>query len=92
MIYGAAALQAALELGRHAGAGLDVLERPPAGTRHPVLAAPNVVATPHIGGATAETLARGAQRVVAALASLLAGQVPDNVMNPQVLNAGKALT
>jgi D-3-phosphoglycerate dehydrogenase len=86
------ALQAALEQGRLAGAGLDVLERPPAGTRHPLLAAPNVVVTPHIGGATAETLARGAQRVVAALASLLAGQVPDDVMNPQVLNAGKALT
>jgi len=86
------ALQAALEQGRLAGAGLDVLERPPAGTRHPLLAAPNVVVTPHIGGATAETLARGAQRAVAALASLLAGQVPDDVMNPRVLNAGKART
>ena len=86
------ALQAALEQGRLAGAGLDVLERPPAGTRHPLLAAPNVVATPHIGGATTETLARGAQRAVAALASLLAGQVPDDVMNPQVLKAGKAMT
>jgi D-3-phosphoglycerate dehydrogenase len=86
------ALQAALEQGALAGAGLDVLERPPAGTPHPLLAAPNVVVTPHIGGATAETLARGAQRAVAALASLLAGQVPDDVMNPQVLNAGKAMT
>jgi D-3-phosphoglycerate dehydrogenase len=86
------ALQAALEQGALAGAGLDVLERPPAGTRHPLLAAPNVVVTPHIGGATAETLARGAQRAVAALASLLAGQVPDDVMNPQVLNARKAMT
>jgi phosphoglycerate dehydrogenase-like enzyme len=61
---------------------------PPAGTRHPLLAAPNVVVTPHIGGATAETLARGAQRAVAALASVLAGQVPDDVMNPQVLKGG----
>jgi D-3-phosphoglycerate dehydrogenase len=86
------ALQAALDQGRLAGAGLDVLERPPAGTRHPLLAVPNVLVTPHIGGATAETLARGAQRAVAAVASLLAGQVPNDVMNPQVLNAGKALT
>ncbi len=86
------ALQAALDQGRLGGAGLDVLERPPAGTRHPLLATPNVLVTPHIGGATTETLARGAQRAVAALASLLDGQVPNNVMNPQVLNAGKAMT
>jgi D-3-phosphoglycerate dehydrogenase len=86
------ALRAALEHGALGGAGLDVLERPPAGTRHPLLATPNVLVTPHIGGATTETLARGAQRAVAAVASLLAGRVPDDVMNPQVLNAGKAMT
>jgi D-3-phosphoglycerate dehydrogenase len=86
------ALQAALEQGVLGGAGLDVLERPPDGTRHPLLATPNVLVTPHIGGATTETLARGAQRAVAAVASLLAGRVPDDVMNPQVLNAGKAMT
>jgi D-3-phosphoglycerate dehydrogenase len=86
------ALRAALEQGVLGGAGLDVLERPPPGTRHPLLATPNVLVTPHIAGATTETLARGAQRAVAAVASLLAGQVPDDVMNPQVLNAGKAMT
>jgi D-3-phosphoglycerate dehydrogenase len=86
------ALQAALDQGRLAGAGLDVLEQPPPGTRHPLLAAPNVLVTPHIGGATTETLARGAQRAVAALASLLDGQVPSDVINPRVLNAGKAMT
>ena len=86
------ALQAALDQGKLGGAGLDVLERPSAGTRHPLLATPNVLVTPHIGGATTETLARGAQRAVAAVASLLAGRVPDDVMNPQVLNAGKAMT
>jgi D-3-phosphoglycerate dehydrogenase len=86
------ALQAALEQGVLGGAGLDVLERPPDETRHPLLATPNVLVTPHIGGATTETLARGAQRAVAAVASLLAGRVPDHVMNPEVLNAGKAMT
>jgi D-3-phosphoglycerate dehydrogenase / 2-oxoglutarate reductase len=86
------ALQAALDQGRLGGAGLDVLERPPSGARHPLLATPNVLVTPHIGGATTETLTRGAQRAVAALSSLLDGQVPDNVMNSQVLHAGKAMT
>jgi len=86
------ALRRALEQGTLGGAALDVLERPPAGSRHPLLTAPNIFATPHIGGATAETLARGAQRAVAAVASLLAGHVPEHVVNPQVLHAGKALT
>ena len=86
------ALRTALEQGTLGGAALDVLERPPAGSRHPLLTAPNVFATPHIGGATGETLARGAQRAVAAVASLQAGQVPEHVVNPQVLHAGRALT
>jgi D-3-phosphoglycerate dehydrogenase / 2-oxoglutarate reductase len=83
------ALQEALDQGRLGGAGLDVLERPPSRTRHPLLATPNVLVTPHIGGATTETLARGARRAVAALSSLLDGQVPDNVMNPQVHKGGR---
>jgi len=79
------ALLAALSEGALAGAALDVLERVPGGGRHPLLDLPNVFITPHIGGATAETLTRGAQRAVAAVADLLAGQTPANVVNPQVL-------
>ena len=79
------ALRQALEQGTLGGAALDVLERMPAGDRHPLLSLPNVFITPHIGGATAETLARGAQRAVDAVTELLAGQVPANVVNPQVL-------
>jgi D-3-phosphoglycerate dehydrogenase len=77
------ALRQALEQGILRGAALDVLERTPG--RHPLLGLPNVFVTPHIGGATAETLARGAQRAVAAVTDLLAGRVPANVVNPQVL-------
>ena len=78
-----AALRQALERGVLGGAALDVLERTPG--RHPLLGLPNVFVTPHIGGATAETLARGARRAVAAVTDLLAGRVPANVVNPQVL-------
>ena len=81
------ALRQALEQGLVGGAALDVLERMPTGDRHPLLSLPNVFITPHIGGATAETLARGAQRAVTAVTELLAGRVPANVVNPQVLRA-----
>jgi len=78
-----AALARALQTGLLSGAALDVLERTPG--RHPLLDLPNVLVTPHIGGATAETLARGARRAVAAVADVLAGRVPSDVVNPQVL-------
>lgn len=81
------ALYQALAQGRLGGAALDVLERTPG--RHPLLGLPNVFVTPHIGGATAETLARGAERAVAAVADLLAGRVPANVVNPQVLQGAR---
>jgi len=82
------ALRQALEQGTLGGAALDVLEQTPA--RHPLLDLPNVFVTPHIGGATAETLTRGAQRAVSAVTELLAGRMPANVVNPQVLQAQAA--
>jgi D-3-phosphoglycerate dehydrogenase len=82
------ALRAALEHGMIAGAALDVLETMPAGAGQPLLSMPGVLVTPHIGGATAETLSRGAIRAVAAVADLLAERVPSNLVNPQVLRAG----
>jgi D-3-phosphoglycerate dehydrogenase / 2-oxoglutarate reductase len=83
-----AALGRALEAGLLGGAALDVLERTVPGERHHLLDLPNVFVTPHIGGATAETLTRGARRAVAAVADLLAGKVPADIVNPQVLQAG----
>lgn len=82
-----AALGRALESGRLGGAALDVLERTPDGGRHALLSLPNVFVTPHIGGATAETLDRGARRAVTAVTDVLAGRVPADVVNPQVLSA-----
>lgn len=83
------ALRDALVEGCIGGAALDVLERMPAGQRNPLLDMRNVFVTPHIGGATTETLTRGAQRAVAAVADLISGRVPANLVNPQVLRAGK---
>ncbi|HTT51497.1 MAG TPA: NAD(P)-dependent oxidoreductase [Streptosporangiaceae bacterium] len=84
------ALATALATGGLAGAALDVVERRPAGDRHPLLDLPNVIITPHIGGATHETLRRGAGMAAAAVAALAAGQVPDHLVNPEVLARGEA--
>jgi len=51
-----AALLAALEAGRIAGAGLDVYDREPLPPDHPILSAPRTVLTPHLGYTTHETL------------------------------------
>ncbi len=76
------ALQRALVTGALAGAALDVTERSAPGNRHPLLDLPNVIITPHIGGATRETLRRGAEMAVAAVARLISGELPDHLQNP----------
>jgi D-3-phosphoglycerate dehydrogenase len=45
----------------------------------------NVVLTPHIGGATYDTEANHSRLIANGLAALLAGERPDNIVNPEVL-------
>jgi D-3-phosphoglycerate dehydrogenase / 2-oxoglutarate reductase len=81
-----AELADALRRGRLAGAALDVVERPADNARHPLLDLPEVLVTPHIGGATQETLQRGAGQAAAAVAATIAGRRPAGVVNPEVFD------
>jgi phosphogluconate 2-dehydrogenase len=79
-----AALVEALQQRTIRAAGLDVFEREPLNHDSPLLRLNNVVATPHIGSATHETREAMAACAVENLLSALAGERPDNLVNPSV--------
>lgn len=71
----------ALDAGRLAGAGLDVLSVEPPPTDNPLLQAKNCIITPHTSWASKESRARLMQLAVDNLAAFLTGK-PQNVVNP----------
>lgn len=81
------ALDDALASGHLAGAALDTVRAGSGPGRHPLLRHPNVVITPHIGGATRETLIQGAEMIAADIARFAAGRPLKNVLNRQALAA-----
>src|SRR5882724_655729 len=78
-----AALVAALEAGKIAGAGLDVYENEP--FIHPGLKRANVVLAPHMASASLETRTKMACIAAENVVALFAGQRPPNMLNPEVL-------
>ena len=82
-----AALVEALADGTIAGAALDVFEGQPLPQSSPLLTAPNLILTPHIGGATAETVERHSRMMVAEVERLLAGKPLLHVVNPEYARA-----
>jgi D-3-phosphoglycerate dehydrogenase len=70
------ALQRALTEGWIAGAGLDVHYVEPPEDGDLLLGLPNVLATPHIGGATWEVITKGSEMVIADIDRMLEGQSP----------------
>ncbi|MEA3211936.1 MAG: glycerate dehydrogenase [Chthoniobacter sp.] len=73
-------LAAALDAGRIAGAGLDVLSVEPPPSDHPLLAAKNCLITPHFAWATRESRARLIDVATKNVRAFLAG-TPQNVVN-----------
>lgn len=82
------ALTKALASGHLSAAGLDHFEGEALATDHPLAALPNVVLTPHIGGATYDTEANHTALMADGLAALLRGEAPPNLANPEVLDRG----
>ena len=78
-----AALADALANGTIGGAALDVFERePPAGS--PLLSAPHVVFTPHLGASTHEAQHRAGGLIAEQVTKVLDGKRPDFLVNPTV--------
>ncbi|HVG96460.1 MAG TPA: phosphoglycerate dehydrogenase [Chloroflexota bacterium] len=75
------ALAAALRGGRLAGAGLDVFAQEPPDEANPLLALPNVLATPHIAGITEQSAQRMARLAVENILAVLEGGRPPYPVN-----------
>ena len=82
-----AALQAALDEGWIAGAALDVFHEEPIPSGHPLLRHERVIATPHIGGASANQVGHQSEVYAATLRLFLCGEPLPNLVNPEVLDS-----
>lgn len=78
-----AALVAALENNKIAGAALDVYENEP--FIHPGLKRNNVVLAPHLASASIETRTKMAVMAANNVVALFKGQRPPNMLNPDIL-------
>ena len=81
-----AALVYCLEEGRIAGAALDVVEGQPLPASSPYLRLDNVILTPHIGGATRETVERHSRMITEDIERFLRGLPPRRLVNPEAFS------
>jgi len=86
-IHDERALAQALQEKRIAGAGLDVWDKEPPPSDHPLLQFDNVIASPHTAGMTRETRANMGRIAAEQLVMTLDGKRPPRIVNPQVWGA-----
>lgn len=75
-IVNTADIVAALQSGKVAGYGTDVLDQEPPPVDHPLLKLPNCIVTPHVGSRTFESVQRQATCAVENLTRFLTGEAP----------------
>jgi phosphoglycerate dehydrogenase-like enzyme len=78
------ALYEALRSGRLGGAALDVLAVEPLQPGNRFLALPNVIATPHIGGATVDVVRHHSEQIVDSIERHFRGERPRWIANPSI--------
>ena len=78
-------LAAALCDRKIAGAALDVFEVEPLPLDDPLLALDNVILTPHWSASTSDVWAATGSAMAEGMLRAARGEVPDNVVNPEVL-------
>jgi D-3-phosphoglycerate dehydrogenase len=83
------ALVEALREGWIAGAGLDVFVPEQLPLDHPLLAFPNVIATPHVAFFSEESVLELEVKAAENVAAILDGRRPAEVVNPQVLELAR---
>lgn len=79
------ALAEMLVSGRLSGAGLDVFGEEPLPMDSPLLSAPNIVLTPHMGGSTEESVENISDIIASSCRSLLEGKLPPTTVNAERL-------
>jgi D-3-phosphoglycerate dehydrogenase len=80
-----AALAAALSTGQIAGAALDVQDPEPPDLSQPPYNDPKVLITPHAAFSSRQAVAELRTRVAHQVAAVFRGEIPENVVNPEVL-------
>ena len=83
-IHDEAALADALKANKIAGAGLDVWEKEPPPSEHPLLAFDNVLVSPHTAGVTVETRQNMSRIAAEQILDTLDGKKPPRIVNPEV--------
>ncbi|MEC9432530.1 MAG: NAD(P)-dependent oxidoreductase [Pseudomonadota bacterium] len=82
-VHDEAAVLAALDAGRLAGAAFDVWEREPPAPDHPLLGHPSVLATSHLAGVTHESRTRVARMAAEIFEAFAAGRPLPRLLNPE---------
>ncbi len=81
------ALYKALNEGWIAGAGQDVLPQEPPDPDEPLLTLENIILTPHVAFLSEESTYDAQKTAASEVARVLTGQMPESVVNPEVLDS-----